>query len=87
MPGHLVHLRDGHHGSLHGGDGKTFAALLLMLRHLLLGARLIVIDPQGNVDFGFLGSEMNHNAVLGTGSAAINLLDITHDEIGQQVEI
>ena len=68
------------------GSGKTFAMLLLMLRHLLLGARLIIIDPQGNVDLGFLGSEMNHKAVLGTGSAAINLLDITHDEIGQQVE-
>jgi hypothetical protein len=68
------------------GSGKTFATLLLMLRHLLLGARLIIIDPQGNVDLGFLGSGMHHKAVLGTRGAAINLLDITHDEIGQQVE-
>lgn len=68
------------------GSGKTFATLLLMLRHLLLGVRLIVIDPQGNVDLGFLGGAMAHKAVLGTSEAAINLLDITHDEIGPQVE-
>ena len=68
------------------GSGKTFATLLLMLRHLLLGVRLIIVDPQGNVDLGFLGPGMAHKAVLGTGAAAINLLDITHDEIGQQVE-
>ena len=68
------------------GSGKTFATLLLMLRHLLLGARLIVIDPQGNVDLGFLGPGMHHKAILGTQKASINLLDITHEEIGQQVE-
>lgn len=68
------------------GSGKTFATLLLMLRHLLLGVRLIVVDPQGNVDLGFLGPGMAHKAVLGTEEAAINLLDITHDDIGPQVE-
>lgn len=68
------------------GSGKTFATLLLMLRHLLLGVRLIMIDPQGNVDLGFLGPGMAHKAILGTREAAINLLDITHEEIGQQVE-
>ncbi len=68
------------------GSGKTFATLLLMLRHLLLGVRLIIVDPQGNVDLGFLGPGMTHKAILGTEEAAINLLDITHDEIGQQIE-
>jgi hypothetical protein len=68
------------------GSGKTFAALLLMLRHLLLGVRLILVDPQGNVDLGFLGEKNAHRAVLGTSAAAVNLLDITHEEIGQQVE-
>ena len=68
------------------GSGKTFAALLLMLRHLLLGARLIIVDPQGNVDLSFLGEDVSHRAVLGTAEATINLLDITHEEIGNQVE-
>ncbi|MBT3391385.1 MAG: DUF87 domain-containing protein [Chloroflexi bacterium] len=68
------------------GSGKTFAALLLMLRHLQMGVRLIIVDPQGNVDLSFLGEGIAHKIVLGTNDAAINLLDITHDEIGNQVE-
>ena len=68
------------------GSGKTFAALLLMLRHLLLGTRLVIIDPQGNVDLSFLGSDVAHKAVLGTSEATINLLDIAHQELGSQVE-
>ncbi len=68
------------------GSGKTFAALLLMLRHLQLGARLVIIDPQGNVDLSFLGKDVVHKAVLGTGPSAINVLDITQEEMGAQVE-
>jgi hypothetical protein len=68
------------------GYGKTFAALLLMLRHLLLGVRLVIVDPQGNVDLSFLGDDIVHRSVLGTATAAINLLDIAHAEIGNQVE-
>ncbi len=68
------------------GSGKTFAVLLLMLRHLLLGCHLIIIDPQGNVDMSFLGEDLYHKAVMGTGAAAVNVLDITHEEISNQVE-
>ncbi len=68
------------------GAGKTFAVLLLMLRHLLLGVRLIIIDPQGNIGLSFLGSEIYHKSVIGTSAASINILDIVHDEIGNQVE-
>ena len=68
------------------GSGKTFASLLLMLRHLLIGVRLVIVDPQGNVDLSFLGDEVAHRAVMGTADAAINLLDIAHEEIGNQVE-
>ena len=68
------------------GSGKTFAALLLMLRHLQMGVRLVIIDPQGNVDLSFLGEDIAHRVVLGTAQAAINLFDIVYDEIGNQVE-
>jgi hypothetical protein len=68
------------------GAGKTFAVLLMMLRHLLLGCRLIIVDPQGNIDLSFLGPEVYHRAVLGTREASVNILDIVHDEIGNQVD-
>lgn len=68
------------------GAGKTFSVLLLMLRHLLMGVRLIIIDPQGNIDLSFLGEEVSHKSVLGTSAASINILDIVHDEIANQVE-
>jgi hypothetical protein len=57
-----------------------------MLRHLLMGTRLVIIDPQGNVDLSFLGEDVAHKAVLGTSDATINLLDIAHQELGNQVE-
>ncbi len=68
------------------GAGKTFSVLLLMLRHLLMGVRLIIVDPQGNVDLSFLGDDVYHKSILGTSAAAINILDIVHDEIANQVE-
>ena len=68
------------------GSGKTFAVLLMMLRHLFMGVRLIIIDPQGNVDLSWLGQEVYHKAVIGTSQAAVNILDIVQDEIGVQIE-
>ncbi len=66
------------------GSGKTFAVLLLIIRHLLLGTRGVIIDPQGNVDLGFLGRQY-HKAVLGTAGASINILDVTRGELADQV--
>ncbi len=68
------------------GSGKTFAVLLMMLRHLFLGTRLIIVDPQGNIDLSWLGADIYHKAVLGTEAAAVNVLDIVHDEMGAQIE-
>ena len=69
------------------GSGKTFAILLLMLRHLLTGVRLIIVDPQANVELKFLGEDVYQKNVVGTEEAAMNILDIVHDEIGGQVEM
>ena len=48
------------------GSGKTFGILCMMMRHLLLGCRLIIVDPQGNIDLSFLGDEYYHVSRLGT---------------------
>jgi len=69
------------------GSGKTFATLLTMLRHLLLGVRLIVLDPQGNINLDFLGEEVYQRSVVGTSAAAVNVLDVVYDEIGAQAEM
>jgi len=69
------------------GSGKTFATLILMMRHLLLGTRLIIIDPQGNVNLDFLGSTVYKKNVVGTDQAAVNILDIVYDDISAQVEM
>ncbi len=66
------------------GSGKTFSTTLLMLRHLLMGVRLIILDPQGNIDFSWMG-EIYHKAIIGTSSASINILDIAHDEMANQI--
>lgn len=66
------------------GGGKTFAVLTIMMRHMLLGVRGIIVDPQGNIDLSFLGDEY-HRSVLGTEGASINILDITRDELMDQV--
>lgn len=68
------------------GFGKTFAVLLLMLRHLFLGKRLVILDPQGNIDLSWLG-ENAHHAALGQGGNALNVLDIVQPELAQQVEL
>ncbi len=62
------------------GGGKTFAMLLVMMRHMLLGVKGIIIDPQGNIDLSFLGDQY-HKATLGTKGASINILDITRGEL------
>jgi len=51
---------------------------------MLLGCRLVIIDPQGNIDLSFLGKDC-HLAHLGTKEASINILDITRDELSDQV--
>ena len=67
------------------GSGKTFAMLTMMMRHLMLGTRSIIIDPQGNIDLPFLGSDAYHRSRLGTSEASINILDITRGELMDQV--
>lgn len=67
------------------GAGKTFAVLLLMLRHLLLGCRLVILDPQGNIDLGFLG-DVCQRIAIGSPEAAINIMDVFMPEIAGQVE-
>ena len=69
------------------GAGKTFGLLVLMMRHLLMGTRLIIIDPQGNIQLDFLGEDVYQRSVLGTEQTAINVLDVIHDEIGMQIEM
>ena len=69
------------------GAGKTFFVLGAMLRHLLLGVRLIIIDPQGNIDLSFLGDALCHRSIIGTSEASVNVLDRTNNEIGTQVEL
>lgn len=68
------------------GAGKTFAVLLLMLRHLLLGTKLIIVDPQGNIDLSFLGEDSYRHAVVGTKGASVNIMDIVHDELATQID-
>jgi len=89
----ILNLFDDRHSSYNSvilgqtGAGKTFATLLLMMRHLLMGVRLIILDPQGNIHLDFLGEEVYRRSVVGTEAAAVNVLDIVYDEIGAQVEM
>lgn len=86
----IINIFDPHHPSYNmvvlgqTGSGKTFAITLLMLRHLLMGVRLIILDPQGNIDFSWMG-DIYHKAIIGTSGASINILDIAHDEIANQI--
>jgi hypothetical protein len=68
------------------GSGKTFAFQLMALRHLLLGCRLIMVDPQGNLDWSFLGDDVCQMVRLGTAQSQLNVLDIIHNELPQQIE-
>ncbi len=67
------------------GSGKTFGVLLLMLRHLLMGVRLVIVDPQGKIDLSFLGDEVYQRVRLGTAETRINVLDVVHPELSSQV--
>jgi len=68
------------------GSGKTFATLLLMMRHLLMGSRLIILDPQGNINLDFLG-DAYQRSVVGTKAASVNVLDFVYDELDAQIEM
>ncbi|MHC1730441.1 MAG: hypothetical protein AB9888_00185 [Bacteroidales bacterium] len=67
------------------GSGKTFAAQLLMLRQMLLGTRLVIVDPQGNIDLSFMG-DVYQKSVIGTQGSSINVMDVVHGDIGTQVD-
>lgn len=68
------------------GSGKTFSVQLLALRHMLTGCRIIMVDPQGNIDWSFLGDDVCQMIRLGTEQSRLNVLDITHDELPVQIE-
>lgn len=68
------------------GSGKTFTIQLKGLRHLLLGCRIIMVDPQGNIDWSFLGDDVCQTVRLGTRQSQLNVLDIIHDELPAQIE-
>lgn len=69
------------------GAGKTLSVLLLATRYLMLGKRMIIIDPQGNVDLSWLGDDLCHRVALGTPEASINILDMVYEELATQVEM
>lgn len=73
------------------GAGKTFFITLLMIRSILTGTRLIIIDPKGDIDFSWLGSEDDGRPLcekisVGTDEAAINILDPIHGSLSNQIE-
>lgn len=68
------------------GSGKTFAFQLMALRHMLTGCRIVMVDPQGNIDWSFLGDAVCQTVKLGTHHSRLNVLDITHDELPTQIE-
>jgi hypothetical protein len=68
------------------GSGKTFGIQLMALRHMLTGCRIIMVDPQGNIDWSFLGDDVCQMIRLGTQHSRLNVLDITHDELPVQIE-
>lgn len=69
------------------GVGKTFSMLLLLQRHALLGKRLVILDPKGDIDLSWMGDALYHRSVMGTRHAAVNILDMVHDELTTQVEM
>ncbi|MDT8899551.1 ATP-binding protein (plasmid) [Thermanaerothrix sp. 4228-RoL] len=68
------------------GSGKTFSALVLMMRHLLMGTRLIIVDPQGNIHLDFIDDHIRSYGILGQQGASVNVLERVYDELGLQVE-
>lgn len=90
-PVHL-HLFDRRHPSYNmvmlgqTGSGKTFAFQLMALRHLMLGCRIIMIDPQGNIDWSWLGDDLCQTVQLGTAHSQLNIIDVIYDELTNQVE-
>lgn len=68
------------------GSGKTFGVQLKILRHMLMGCRAVMVDPQGNIDWTFLGDEVTETVTLGTERARLNVLEMTDDKLPNQVE-
>lgn len=68
------------------GSGKTFSIQLIILRHMLMGCRAVMVDPQGNIDWSFMGRDVTETVTLGTEKARLNILEITDDDLPQQVE-
>lgn len=73
------------------GAGKTFFTTLLMLRSLLTGARLIIIDPKGDIDLSWLGQddhsrELCQRISVGRVGNSINVLEPTFPELSNQIE-
>lgn len=73
------------------GSGKTFFTTLLMLRSLLTGVRLIIIDPKGDIDMSWLGQDNNGRELcrkirVGTDESSLNILDKTFPDNNNQIE-
>ena len=73
------------------GAGKSFFSLLLMVRSLLTGVRLIIIDPKGDIDLSWLGRddrgrELCRTIPVGTSQSAINILEPIFPEKNNQIE-
>ena len=66
------------------GMGKTFFILLLMLRSLQLGIRLVIVDMKGEVDLSWLG-DYYERISMGTEKTPVNLLRILFEQIGGQI--
>lgn len=73
------------------GAGKTFGMLLIMLRALLTGTRIVIVDPKGDVgeSLSFLGEHHGRPIVevvkIGSAENPINILDKTFDSDQNQV--
>jgi hypothetical protein len=73
------------------GSGKTFFTSLLMIRSLLTGVRLIIIDPKGDMDLSWLGKDNSGHELcnivrVGTAGNSINILEPTYPTMSNQIE-
>ena len=73
------------------GSGKTFGVTLLMIRALLTGSRMILIDPKGDIDMSWLGGDghgrpLANKISVGKDGFCVNILDKTFPELNNQIE-
>ncbi|MCB0034057.1 MAG: DUF87 domain-containing protein, partial [Anaerolineales bacterium] len=73
------------------GSGKSFFVTLLMIRSLLTGARLVIIDPKGDIDLSWLGQDQHGRELcrlirVGTSGSSVNILEPTFPELNNQIE-